>query len=52
MNQETGLSGMDSNFEAAKTVGQYGIPMLLVNGRRDNVLADVAAGGRCTVFTL
>ena len=47
-----GTGGMDSKLEAAKTVGQYGIPMLLVNGRRDNVLADVAAGGRCTVFTL
>ncbi|MCL1895753.1 MAG: glutamate 5-kinase [Clostridiales bacterium] len=47
-----GTGGMDSKLEAASTVGQYGIPMLLVNGRRDNVLADVAAGGRCTVFTL
>jgi len=45
-----GKGGMDSKLEAAKTVGAYGIPMLLVNGRRDNVLADVAAGGRCTVF--
>ena len=47
-----GTGGMDSKLEAAKTVGQYGIPMLLVNGKRDNVFADVAAGGRCTVFTL
>ena len=47
-----GTGGMDSKLEAAKTVGQYGIPMLLVNGRRENILDDVAAGGRCTVFTL
>ena len=45
-----GTGGMDSKLEAAKTVGAYGAPMLLVNGKRDDVLADVAAGGRCTVF--
>ena len=45
-----GTGGMDSKLEAAKTVGQYGIPMLLVNGWRGNALADVAAGGPCTVF--
>ena len=47
-----GTGGMDSKLEAAKTVGQYGIPMLLVNGKREGALADVANGGRCTVFTL
>jgi len=45
-----GKGGMDSKLEAAKTVGAYGAPMLLVNGKRENVLEDVAAGGRCTVF--
>jgi len=45
-----GTGGMDSKLEAAKTVGDYGIPMLLVNGKRENVLSDVAAGGSCTVF--
>jgi glutamate 5-kinase len=45
-----GIGGMDSKLEAAKTVGQYGIPMLLVNGTRINVLADVMDGGNCTVF--
>ena len=45
-----GKGGMDSKLEAAKTVGAYGAPMLLVNGKRDNVLADVASGGRCTIF--
>lgn len=45
-----GTGGMDSKIEAAKTAGEYGIPMLLVNGKRNNVLADVAAGGRCTLF--
>ena len=45
-----GKGGMDSKLEAAKTVGAYGIPMLLVNGKRENVLAEVASGGRCTVF--
>lgn len=45
-----GTGGMDSKIEAAKTVGTYGIAMLLVNGKRENVLADAANGGRCTVF--
>jgi len=45
-----GTGGMDSKLEAAKTVGAYGAHMLLVNGKRENVIADVAAGGRCTVF--
>ena len=45
-----GTGGLDSKIEAAKTVGQYGIPMLLVNGTREKVLADVANGGRATVF--
>ncbi|MDR3363495.1 MAG: glutamate 5-kinase [Clostridiales Family XIII bacterium] len=45
-----GTGGMDSKIEAAKTVGKYGIPMLLVNGKRANVLADVAVGGLSTVF--
>ena len=45
-----GTGGMDSKLEAAKTVGQYSIPMLLVNGWKTDVLADVAAGGPCTIF--
>ncbi|MDR3305882.1 MAG: glutamate 5-kinase [Clostridiales Family XIII bacterium] len=45
-----GTGGMDSKLAAARTVGTYGIPLLLVNGRRADVLADVAAGGPSTVF--
>jgi len=45
-----GTGGMDSKLEAAKTIEQYGIPMLLVNGTRENVLSDVLNGGRCTLF--
>jgi glutamate 5-kinase len=45
-----GTGGMDSKIEAAREVGAYGIPMLLVNGKREAAIADVAAGGRCTVF--
>ena len=45
-----GRGGMDSKLEAAKTVGEYGIPMLLVNGRREGVLEEVAGGGHCTLF--
>jgi glutamate 5-kinase len=45
-----GTGGMDSKLEAAKTVGVYGIPMLLVNGWTDNVLGEVAANGRSTIF--
>jgi len=45
-----GTGGLDSKIEAAKTVGEYGIPMILVNGTRGNVLADVADGGPCTLF--
>ncbi|MDR1815223.1 MAG: glutamate 5-kinase [Clostridiales Family XIII bacterium] len=45
-----GTGGMESKIRAAAAVGKYGIPLLLVNGRRADVLADVEAGGRCTIF--
>lgn len=45
-----GTGGMDSKLEAAAQAGLLGIPMLLVNGLREDVLADIANGGRCTVF--
>jgi glutamate 5-kinase len=45
-----GTGGMDSKIQAARTVGQYGTPTLLVNGKRPGVLAEVAEDGRCTVF--
>ena len=45
-----GTGGMDSKIDAARAVGEYGIPMILVNGKRQDVIGDVAAGGRCTVF--
>jgi glutamate 5-kinase len=45
-----GTGGMESKIRAAAAVGKYGIPMLLVNGRREGVLADVLEGGRCTLF--
>jgi glutamate 5-kinase len=47
-----GTGGMTSKIEAAKTVEQFGTPMLLVNGKRQNILGDIASGGEtCTVFT-
>lgn len=45
-----GTGGMDSKIDAARTVGEYGIPMLLVNGKRKDAISEVAAGGRCTIF--
>jgi glutamate 5-kinase len=45
-----GTGGMTSKVQAARAVWIYGIPTMLVNGRRPDVLADVAAGGRATVF--
>ena len=45
-----GTGGMDSKLEAAKTVGTYGIPMLLVNGRKKNALDCIAEGGIGTLF--
>jgi len=45
-----GTGGMESKIKAAVSAGRYGIPLLLVNGLRKDVLADVAAGGKCTIF--
>ena len=45
-----GTGGMESKIDAARTVGEYGIPMLLVNGKRQDAIGDVLAGGRCTIF--
>jgi glutamate 5-kinase len=39
-----GTGGMDSKIEAARTVGEYGIPLLIVNGKREEPLAGVIAG--------
>jgi glutamate 5-kinase len=46
-----GTGGMTTKIEAAKTVARFGTPTLLVNGKRNNVLRDIANGGEnCTIF--
>jgi glutamate 5-kinase len=39
-----GTGGMDSKIEAARAVGAYGAPLLIVNGKRSEPLAAVIAG--------
>jgi glutamate 5-kinase len=39
-----GTGGMASKIEAAKTIAEFGTPMLLLNGKIPGVLTDVAAG--------
>lgn len=39
-------------IEAARTVNNYGIPMLLLNGKKKNIIIDALAGnGAGTLFT-
>jgi glutamate 5-kinase len=46
-----GTGGMATKIEAAKTVAQFGTPTLLVNGKRRNVLGEIADGDEnCTIF--
>ncbi|MDR1778665.1 MAG: glutamate 5-kinase [Clostridiales Family XIII bacterium] len=46
-----GTGGMESKISAAKTVGAYGTPMLLVNGKCKGILLDIAGGSdACTIF--
>jgi glutamate 5-kinase len=40
-----GSGGMASKIEAARTVSKFGTPMLLVNGKRQGILAEIAGGG-------
>lgn len=41
---ERGTGGMIAKLEAAKTVNEYGIPMLIVNGYRPKILYDIFEG--------
>jgi glutamate 5-kinase len=42
---------MDSKIEAAKTVGEYGTPLLLVNGKHESILSKIAKGeDQATIF--
>lgn len=46
-----GTGGMASKLEAAKAVGRFGTPMLLVNGKRPGVLTDIMSGEEAgTIF--
>jgi len=42
--RETSVGGMKSKIEAARIVMRAGIPMIIANGERDNVLTDALAG--------
>lgn len=42
--RETSVGGMKSKIEAAKIVTRAGIPMIIANGERDNILTDLLAG--------
>ncbi|QUH27185.1 glutamate 5-kinase [Serpentinicella alkaliphila] len=46
-----GTGGIATKIEAAKTVNSYGIPMILANGKKENILANLINGNeRATVF--
>ena len=45
-----GTGGMDSKIEAAKTVREYGIPMLIVNGNNEKMIEDAKNGVSGTLF--
>ena len=46
-----GTGGIVTKIQAAKLVNQYGIPMLLINGKRKDILTNAAAGReRGTIF--
>ena len=42
--RQTTVGGMESKLEAARIVGHSGIPMVIANGTRPNVLVDLLAG--------
>ena len=42
--RQTTKGGMASKFEAARIVGHSGIPLVIANGTRPNVLTDLLAG--------
>ncbi|MDR0885892.1 MAG: glutamate 5-kinase [Clostridiales Family XIII bacterium] len=47
-----GTGGMESKINAAKKVGHYGTPLLLVNGKCKGILTDILAGeDNGTLFT-
>jgi len=49
--RETSVGGMASKIQAAKIVTRAGIPMVIANGTRPNVLTDILAGEEVgTVF--
>ena len=49
--RETSVGGMASKIQAAKIVTRAGIPMVIANGARANVLTDILAGEEVgTVF--
>ncbi|MDD2190309.1 MAG: glutamate 5-kinase [Eubacteriales bacterium] len=41
-----GTGGIVTKIQAARRVNEYGIPMLLVNGKHKNILTDAAEGSR------
>jgi len=40
-----GTGGMATKIRAAKKVGEYGVPTLIINGERDGLLSHVLSGG-------
>ncbi len=46
-----GTGGIQTKINAAKIVNQYGIPMILTNGKQDNVITNLRDGkGKATLF--
>jgi glutamate 5-kinase len=48
---ETSIGGMKTKLDAAKIACASGLPLVIANGNRENVIAEVLSGeGRMTVF--
>jgi glutamate 5-kinase len=47
-----GRGGMTTKYRIARKVASEGIAVIIANGRRDNILADIVADNRNTPYTL
>ena len=47
-----GTGGVSCKIEAARTVNEYGIPMVLLNGKKQDIVLEALSGnGRGTLFS-
>ena len=49
---EFGTGGIQTKIEAARKVNDYGIPMILSNGRKADILIDLLNNKECATLFL